>query len=103
VQKDIEVLSIFPELSTIEWRHQTYHFLPSWLPPQSSSKEEKISAATTLLRNSKFQGDKRIVIHHPFKVIAPNGGPPLIPGAAPVPLKEEDGYDEIFKLPQETK
>lgn len=99
MQKEIEALSIFPVLSTIEWRHHISHVSP-WLP-EPSRKEEKIKAATILLRRSKFQGDKRIIIHHPFNM--PGRGLPIVPGVASVPIKEEDDYEEVFKLPQEAK
>ena len=33
----------------------------------------------------------------------PHMVPPPAPGVAPVQSKEEDGYDEVFKLPQEVK
>ena len=39
------------------------------------------------------------MIHHPYKIAMP----PFVPGAAPVQPKEEDGYEEVFKLPQEVK
>jgi hypothetical protein len=103
VQKEIEALSIFPELSTIEWGHHIGQF-PSWKEPVS--KAEKIRVATTVLRKSKFRGDKRIVIHHPYKAALPNlpyGRSPVVPEAATVPPKEEDGYEEVFKLPREAK
>lgn len=87
MQKEIEALSIFPELSTLEWFPRRY-----WIQEPASEKKDKIKAATALLRKSKFQGDKRIVIHHPYKPVMP-----------PVQPKEEEGYDEVFKLPQEVK
>ena len=84
-----------------------FHSSPSYPPSNggitlaiilASSKEDKIKTATILLRKSKFQGDKRIVIHHPYKPALPSGPPPVA-GAAQVSQKEEDGYDEVFKLP----
>ena len=93
------MLSLFPELSTIEWWHYADYY--PWLSAPSS-KADKIKTATILLRKSKFQGDKRIVIHHPYKAALANGPMP-VPGAVRPYYKEEDGYDEVFKLPKEAK
>ena len=101
VQKEIEALSIFPELSTIEWGYHRFRYV--WLQQPDGKREEKIKAAIAVLRKSKFQGDKRIVIHHPYKAAMPPMAPNLVPGDGPVQRKEEDGFEEVFKVPQQVK
>lgn len=97
----IEALSIFPELSTVEWGYPRFRYVQ--LQQSDDRREEKIKAAIAVLRKSKFQGDKRIVIHHPCHAAMPHMVPTPVPGVAPAQPKEEDGYEEVFRLPQEVK